>query len=68
MSKHEALAAVQACMIYLIICIIDHSEENEKHGPALLQALYVRRNSAREIKSLTYQTGILHVLQDTVWR
>jgi hypothetical protein len=40
MSEYEALAGVQACMMYLIMCIIDYSPENERHGQALLQALY----------------------------
>ena len=40
MSGHEVLAAVQACMMYLIMCIIDHSPENEGHGEALLRVLY----------------------------
>lgn len=40
MSKFELLAAVQACMIYLIMCIIDQSSENEENSPELLLALH----------------------------
>ena len=40
MSQLEILAAIQACMIYLIMCIIDHSFENAEHGNELLQALF----------------------------
>ncbi|EXJ59234.1 hypothetical protein A1O7_06666 [Cladophialophora yegresii CBS 114405] len=40
MSKYDVLLATQACMIYLVMCIIDHSSENEEHGQELLRALY----------------------------
>ncbi|KIW67837.1 hypothetical protein PV04_07061 [Phialophora macrospora] len=40
MSKFDALLATQACMIYLVMCIIDYSSENERHGQELLRALY----------------------------
>jgi hypothetical protein len=39
MSNAELLAAVQACMIYLIMCIIDPSPEDEANGLELLVAL-----------------------------
>ena len=39
MSNRELLAAMQACMIYLIMCIIDHSPEDEGHARDLLSAL-----------------------------
>src|ERR1700753_4339940 len=39
-SEYETLAGVQACLMYLIMCIINHAPENERHGQALLQALY----------------------------
>ncbi|ETI21809.1 hypothetical protein G647_05878 [Cladophialophora carrionii CBS 160.54] len=41
MSKFDVLLATQACMIYLVMCIIDHSSDNEEHGQELLRALYV---------------------------
>lgn len=42
MSKFEVLAATQVCMIYLIMCIVDYSPEDEVNGQELLVALYVR--------------------------
>lgn len=45
MSKYDVLASVQAGMMYLIMCIIDPSPENEMHGQALLQVLFVRPTS-----------------------
>jgi hypothetical protein len=40
MSEFDLLAAVQACMIYLIMCIIDESSENEKNSPELLLTIH----------------------------
>jgi hypothetical protein len=45
MSKFDLLAACQAGMIYLIMCIIDESSENEKNSPELLLALHVNRDT-----------------------
>ncbi len=41
MSIFELLAAVQACMIYLIMCIVDQSRESEEASLELLLALHV---------------------------
>jgi hypothetical protein len=41
MFKVDLLAANQACMIYLIMCIIDPSSGNEQHSQELLLALHV---------------------------
>ncbi len=41
MSEFEVLAAMQACMIYLIIYIIDYSSEDEGNARELLLALQV---------------------------
>ena len=41
MSKLELLAAMQACMIYLIMYIIDFSAEDELNARELLLALSV---------------------------
>ena len=40
MSKFELLAAMQACMIYLIMYIIDYSPEDEESAWELLAALH----------------------------
>jgi hypothetical protein len=40
MSKFELLAAMQACMIYLIMYIIDYSPEDEGNARELLLALH----------------------------
>lgn len=40
MSKFELLAAVQACVIYLIMHIIDQPSENGENSPELLLALH----------------------------
>jgi hypothetical protein len=40
MSKLDLLAAVQACMIYLIMCIVDETSENEKNSPELLLVIH----------------------------
>jgi hypothetical protein len=44
MCKFELLVAIQACMIYLIMCVIDNSPENEDIGLELLLALNVSFN------------------------
>lgn len=44
MSKFELLAAMQACMIYLIMYIIDYSPGDEENGRELLLALHVSPN------------------------
>lgn len=41
MSKFEILAAMQACMMYLIIYIIDYSSDDEASARELLQVLFV---------------------------
>ena len=41
MSKFELLAAAQACMIYLIMCVVDYEVENEGSGMELLLTLHV---------------------------
>lgn len=41
MSQFELLAALQACMIYLIIFIIDPSTETDDNGLELVHALHV---------------------------
>jgi hypothetical protein len=41
MSGFDLLAALQACMIYLIMCIVDQSPEREEDGLELLMALHV---------------------------
>lgn len=40
MSIFELLAAMQACMIYLIMYIIDYSPEDEENARELLLALH----------------------------
>ena len=40
MSKFELVAAMQACMIYLIMYIIDYSPEDEGNARELLLALH----------------------------
>lgn len=45
MSKHESLSASQACLMYLVMCVIDYSPDNEGYGQALLQTLWVGRVS-----------------------
>lgn len=42
MSKFELLAAMQACMIYVIMYIIDYSPEDEGNARELHVALHVR--------------------------
>lgn len=39
-SKVELFAAMQACMIYLIMYIIDHAPEEEVNGLEILLALH----------------------------
>ncbi|KAI1622291.1 hypothetical protein EDD37DRAFT_468242 [Exophiala viscosa] len=41
MSQYELLAAAQACMIYLIMCIIDPSPGSEENSPGLLLTIHV---------------------------
>ena len=53
MDKMELLAAVQACMIYLIMCIVDYSVENEGEGLELLLTLHV--SSIRDQTSNTHR-------------
>ena len=43
MNKYEMLAAMQACMIYLIMYIIDYSPEDEGSARELLLVLLVRQ-------------------------
>ncbi|KIV78005.1 hypothetical protein PV11_09773 [Exophiala sideris] len=40
MSQYELLAAAQACMIYLIMCIIDPSPGSEENSPGLLLTIH----------------------------
>lgn len=40
MSQYELLAVVQACMIYLIMCIIDSSPGSEENSPGLLLTIH----------------------------
>ncbi|KAI9743235.1 MAG: hypothetical protein M1818_003081 [Claussenomyces sp. TS43310] len=40
MSKFELLAAMQACMIYLIMYIVDYSPQNEENARELLLSLH----------------------------
>ena len=40
MSIFELLAAMQACMIYLVMCIVDQSRESEETSLELLMALH----------------------------
>ena len=42
MSKFKLLAAMQACMMYLIMYIIDYSSEDEVNARELLLAMLVR--------------------------
>lgn len=48
MSKFDMLAGVQACMIYLIMCIIDETSEKENHSQELLLAIHVSLAPAQE--------------------
>ena len=41
MSKFDLLVAAQACMIYLIMCVVDYEAENEGSGIELLLTLHV---------------------------
>jgi hypothetical protein len=41
MSKFELLAVMQDCIVYLVMCIIDHGACNEKNGMDLLLVLNV---------------------------
>lgn len=41
MSKYESLSASQACLMYLIMCVIDYAPENEGNGQDLLRTLWV---------------------------
>lgn len=43
MSRFELLAALQACMMYLVMYIIEDLPENNMIGEELLQVLYVSR-------------------------
>lgn len=49
MSKPELLAASQACMIYLIIFIIDYLPGDEDNARELLSALNVRPSLGRKV-------------------
>ncbi|KAF2122558.1 hypothetical protein BDV96DRAFT_2257 [Lophiotrema nucula] len=40
MSQYELLAAIQACMVYLIMCIVDQSPESEQNSLELLMAIH----------------------------
>ncbi|KAE8451017.1 hypothetical protein EG329_005457 [Mollisiaceae sp. DMI_Dod_QoI] len=51
LSISELLAALQACMIYLIMCIIDRSPESEETSLELLMALHARSWFYPEFKS-----------------
>lgn len=41
MSVYELVPAVQACMIYLVMCIVDQSPEAESSSIELLMTIHV---------------------------
>ncbi|MCJ1435440.1 hypothetical protein MMC27_004813 [Xylographa pallens] len=45
MSRYELLAAAQACMIYLIMFLVEYSPELEEDGKELLQSLHASPTS-----------------------
>lgn len=47
MSKFELLAAMQACMIYLIVYIIEYSPADEGNARELLLALHASHSLYR---------------------
>ena len=62
MSKSGTLAALQACMIYLIMNIVDYSTENEGNGLELLLTLSVSLNPCFSLWQLIYE-GPHHIIQ-----
>jgi hypothetical protein len=67
MSKFELLAAVQACMIYLIMAIIDQSSGNEQNSPELLFTLSVSYIIYSLDHLLTFK-GCVYFFQANIWR
>lgn len=65
MSKFELLAAVQACMVYLVMCIIDPSTGKEQHSPELLLALNASTSLVSSLQQLIYK-GPLPPMQTVV--
>jgi len=52
MSTYDLKYAIQACMIYLIMCIVDQSPESERIIIELLAVLHVSRNMLYHADSL----------------
>lgn len=67
MSKFEICAAMQACMIYLIMYIVDYSPADEQNARELLLALHVRLNLCFGFPKLTYAGPLPIVQRDDRW-
>lgn len=61
MSKFELLAALQACMIYFIMFIVDYSRDKEANSPELVQALRVSLRLLFSPQELTVQGSLFFI-------